>query len=84
MVSQLRLVDFGYSCRSPEDISTIHHGQNRDFSVDFTVICCFFWWEIQEGKALRTRVGSPYYATQWHDLLVMDLGCDQSIMPGSP
>jgi len=32
MVSQLRLVDFGYSCRSPE-----------------------------EGKALRTRVGSPYY-----------------------
>ncbi|CAK9029116.1 unnamed protein product [Durusdinium trenchii] len=32
MVSQLRLVDFGYSCRSPE-----------------------------EGKALRTKVGSPYY-----------------------
>lgn len=32
MVSQLRLVDFGYSCRSPE-----------------------------EGKGLRTKVGSPYY-----------------------
>ena len=32
MVSQLRLVDFGYSCRSPE-----------------------------EGKSLRTKVGSPYY-----------------------
>ncbi|CAJ1421637.1 unnamed protein product [Effrenium voratum] len=32
MVSQLRLVDFGYACRSPE-----------------------------EGKSLRTKVGSPYY-----------------------
>lgn len=63
-----------------------HHSpwpKSRFFS-SFYCYLLFFLWEIQEGKALRTRVGSPYYATHWHDLLVMDLGCDQSTMPGSP